>query len=847
METKVVNLVIKTGDANAAIKKTDKSVKGLKKTTSDAGKTASKNFGGLNNALGAMPASIQKIIGGLQSFKVALISTGVGAFVVAAGALVSLFVSATKKGSEFAKSLSTLRAVSGATKEEMDALSRSAKELGSTTQFTAIEVAQLQTEYAKLGKTTPEILAATEATLDLAASLEVGLADAATLAGSVVNSFGLQASDTQRVVDVLAKSTSSSSLDFGLLTESLKMAAPIARATGKTIEETAGLLGVLADNGVKGSIAGTGLSKVMSELNKKGLTFEQAYQKVNESTDKLGTAQELVGEIGAKSLLNLANSEKAINKLTDSLEASEGAAKRMAEIRLDNLEGDTTKLSSAWEGFLLSLEDGDGIFSKFARKFVQGLTKIISKVTRLGQIYSAVFTEINATAEVQIMTLRTSVSEFFANVSKVALRFKEAIADVPFVGKAIDKNKLAKDRKAITDELNKLGEQAEYWSNLEKKRAEEGSFIVRAAKRLAAADEKKLNEEIAESNKIKSEENIKELKEEEKATRDLIKLKEEELKKIQAVEAKTEEELIVKNKKIAVINQEIKRLKSLGIEVEKVAKVKEVDDQKELDRKEKQWQELQRIRNTAEEQELLELAMQYDKKLELALGNDILTEELMAEHLLRIEAIEEGYRQKKKDADDKSREDERQADLKAANDGLQLAADGLNSIQSLGNAVFAHKMKNLEKGSREEEKVARKAFKFNKALQLGMAVIDGGKAITASLAQAPVAIGAVPNPAGIASLAFASITSAAQIAMIAAQKYQPSKTSASGSSSTTPSTSGGGTSPSQPPSFNVVGQSQANQVSMALANQQPAQAYVVAGNVTTAQQLQNNTIQQATF
>ena len=129
-----------------------------------------------------------------------------------------------------------------------------------------------------------------------------------------------------------------------------------------------------------------------------------------------------------------------------------------------------------------------------------------------------------------------------------------------------------------------------------------------------------------------------------------------------------------------------------------------------------------------------------------------------------------------------------------------------------------------------------------------MAVIDGGKAITASLAQAPVAIGPVPNPAGIASLAFASITSAAQIAMIAAQKYEAPKKNTTAVSP--PSIGGGGqnlTSPTQAPSFNVVGQSGFNQLAGAIGGQPPVQAFVVAGAVTNQQQLTNATINQATF
>ena len=210
-------------------------------------------------------------------------------------------------------------------------------------------------------------------------------------------------------------------------------------------------------------------------------------------------------------------------------------------------------------------------------------------------------------------------------------------------------------------------------------------------------------------------------------------------------------------------------------------------------------------------------------------------------------AIDKDFIQKKADIESNAAERDRQEKLRAVNVNLQIAANGLNAIQSLGDAAFAHRTKNLKEGSKEQLKAAKKQFNFNKALQLGMAVIDGGKAITASLAQSPLAIGPIPNPAGIASLAFASLTSAAQIAMIASQKYEAPKKNITDVSP--PSIGGGGanTSPTNAPNFNVVGQSGFNQVASALGTQQPVQAYVVAGNVTTAQQLANNTIQTATF
>ena len=98
---------------------------------------------------------------------------------------------------------------------------------------------------------------------------------------------------------------------------------------------------------------------------------------------------------------------------------------------------------------------------------------------------------------------------------------------------------------------------------------------------------------------------------------------------------------------------------------------------------------------------------------------------------------------------------------------MNYAKQGADAVQQLGDLVFANKMSKLEKGSKEEEALARKQFKFNKALQLGGAIIDAGKAITASLAAAPIALVGVPNPAGIASLAFAATASATNIAKIA--------------------------------------------------------------------------------
>jgi hypothetical protein len=187
-------------------------------------KGAEKNVENLNQDLNTTNQQVDNVNKSSKGFGkslnklgISMKTLGIGAVVGGITAIGGAFVSAIKTGAEFAKELSGLKAVLGASDEEMSALSNSAKELGASTQFTAKEVVGLQTELAKLGFTTKEILDATSATLDLAASLGVGLSEAASITGSTLRAFGLETTETQRLVDVMALSTSKSALDYDAL------------------------------------------------------------------------------------------------------------------------------------------------------------------------------------------------------------------------------------------------------------------------------------------------------------------------------------------------------------------------------------------------------------------------------------------------------------------------------------------------------------------------------------------------------------------------------------------------------------------------------------------------------
>lgn len=296
----------------------------------------------------------------------------------------------------FEKQMDKVSAITGATAEDMKLLSDNAKELGGTTTQTATQVGQLQEEFAKLGFSTDEILAATEATISLAEASQSDLANSAVVAASTLRGFGLEAEETQRVVDVMAKSFSSSSLDMEKFSTAMATVAPAARASGVSIEETTALLGTMTNAGIDASTAGTSLRNIFIENAKSGRTLQESLDLINNSTNKNTTAFELFGKRGMGAALVLASDFNDTIKLTDTLmNESEGAAQEMADTMRDNLAGDVTILRSAWEGFILSMEDGGGVFNKIMRAIVQALTRVLVVASKFKDQFVSGFNELS--------------------------------------------------------------------------------------------------------------------------------------------------------------------------------------------------------------------------------------------------------------------------------------------------------------------------------------------------------------------------------------------------------------------------------------------------------------------
>ena len=333
-----------------------------------------------SNALRKNSGFVKGVTKGMAGFAKSMI----GPF-LAIGALKKLFSSTVGVIKRFEKGQSDLASVLGVSKDEIEELSNQAKDLGASTRFTASEVLGLQKELAKLGFEDKNILDMTDAVLQLAGATGTELARSAEVVGSTLRAFNLEAEDSQMLVDTMAKAFSSSSLDMEKFATAMSNVAPVAKNAGLNIQQTTALLGVLTDKGIDASTAGTGLRNVFLELTKKGLTFDQAMEKINKSTNKNKTALELFGKRGAVVGTILAETGDKATDLEKALNNAGGAAQKMADEQLDNLTGKTDLANSAWEGFILSLDEGDGVLSRVIGSALTGITNLLEKLTDLGK------------------------------------------------------------------------------------------------------------------------------------------------------------------------------------------------------------------------------------------------------------------------------------------------------------------------------------------------------------------------------------------------------------------------------------------------------------------------------
>src|SRR5574344_1476153 len=176
------------------------------------------------------------------------------------------FAFATKTFADFDDQMRMVKAVTGATEKEFKSLTDVAEKLGRETSFTAKQVADGMTAMGRMGFNAKEIEAAIPAVLNLSRATGTELAKAAEIAANNMRVFGIESGKMSEVSDILTATANGSAQTLTDLAEGLKMAGPQAAAAKDSIVNVSGALGVLANMGIKGSLAGTALRKAYSQF-----------------------------------------------------------------------------------------------------------------------------------------------------------------------------------------------------------------------------------------------------------------------------------------------------------------------------------------------------------------------------------------------------------------------------------------------------------------------------------------------------------------------------------------------------------------------------------------------------
>lgn len=308
-------------------------------------------------------------------------------------AAIRAFASGVKIIADFEKANSVLAGVLGKTVGEIKALSNSAEMLGRSTAYTATQVTGLQTELAKLGFGEGQIMSMQKAILDFATAMGVELADAAAFTGSTLRTFGLRASDTEDALNVLAVASDKSALGFSKLNTAMPIVGPVAKSIGLDIRDTASLLGVLANSGFDASSAATALRNIFLYLADSSSKLSQAIGKpvktlpdLLDGLDKLkeqglsvGEALELTDKRAVAAFTTLVEGTASARELRAALEEVKGAVDEKAQAQIDNIKGSVELLKSAWEGFILGMQNSKGAI----KSVLDWLTEALEKASLL--------------------------------------------------------------------------------------------------------------------------------------------------------------------------------------------------------------------------------------------------------------------------------------------------------------------------------------------------------------------------------------------------------------------------------------------------------------------------------
>lgn len=293
------------------------------------------------------------------------------------------------------------------TDPQFAALREQAKKLGAETQFTSSDAASGQAFLAMAGFTPQAIQAALPGVLNMALAGGMDLGQSADISSNILSQFHLDPKEMDRVSDVLTAAFTRTNTDLNSIGEAMKYAGTGMAGLGVSVEQTTAMIGVMANVGLRGSIAGTGLQTTFSRLaaptgkardalKELGVTVADATGKMRPAeavladiyksvkkygeTDQLSFFKDIAGEEAAKSFQALVQSAGSgeLQKLLAELKGAKGEATDVAKKMADNLDGDLKNLDSAWEGFRIQIND---LINNQLRGLVQGISNVVSAMT----------------------------------------------------------------------------------------------------------------------------------------------------------------------------------------------------------------------------------------------------------------------------------------------------------------------------------------------------------------------------------------------------------------------------------------------------------------------------------
>ena len=388
--------------------------------------------------------------------------------ILQAGAVLGISLSASDAINTFGAfeaTMSKVKAISGASGKDFEALTALAQEMGKTTKFTAEEAAQGLTYMAMAGWKTEDMLASLSGIMDLAAASGEDLATVSDIVTDAMTAFGMAASgytedgvaNATHFADVLAVASSNANTNVAMMGETFKYVGAASGALGYSIEDVALGIGLMANSGIKASQAGTELNSIFTRLGtntngardaieEMGISFYTSTGEARDFGDVLGELRTATRNMTQEQKINFANTvagqraqagflamlnatEEDYAKLTDAIQECDGAAEAMADEMMNNLQGSMQYLSSAADGVKMTLGSR---LSPYLREFVDWLT------TKMPDVEAAINRVMDVVDE-KVAQLKSTIAEFtssdeWANADvwgKIAIAWDKIVAE-PF-------------------------------------------------------------------------------------------------------------------------------------------------------------------------------------------------------------------------------------------------------------------------------------------------------------------------------------------------------------------------------------------------------------------------------